>query len=72
MLARWRLAALILVGALAAPAAHAQTLTASQILSEFNAVIFGNFASSADVEGRVMVGGSVGTGATFYIHPGSE
>jgi choice-of-anchor A domain-containing protein len=50
--------------------ANATTLTAAQILSQFNAVIFGNFLSTSDVEGRTVVGGNVTGGASFDINPG--
>ena len=72
MLARWQIAIVALVALLGSVPARAQTLTAAQILQQFNAVIFGNFSSSADVEGRAVVGGNVSNGATFYLNPGSE
>ena len=72
MFARWQIAIVAVVSLLASVPARAQTLTAAQILQQFNAVIFGNFSSSADVEGRAVVGGNVSHGATFYINPGSE
>jgi choice-of-anchor A domain-containing protein len=72
VLARWQIAIVAAVSLLGSVPARAQTLTAAQILQQFNAVIFGNFSSSADVEGRAVVGGNVGNGATFYINPGSE
>lgn len=49
-------------------AAQAQTLTAEQILSEFNAVIIDNFNTTSDVEGR-LVAGNIQSGATFYNNP---
>lgn len=52
--------------------AHATTLTDQQILSQFNAVIFGNFSSTSDVEGAAIVGGNMTGGATFYNNPGPE
>jgi choice-of-anchor A domain-containing protein len=57
---------------LAAVPAHAQTLTATQILQQFNAVIFGNFSSSADIEGRAVIGGNVAGSASFYINPSAS
>ena len=57
---------------LAAPQARAQSLTASQILQEFNAVIFGNFASTSDVEGRTVIGGNLTNGATFNLDPSTS
>jgi len=64
----WGLA--ILLGSTAF-AAQAQTLTAEQILSEFNAVIIDNFNSTSDVEGR-LVAGNIQSGATFYNNPSSQ
>jgi choice-of-anchor A domain-containing protein len=46
-------------------------MSASAILNQFNAVIFNTFTSSADVEGRTVVGGNMTGGASFDIHPGS-
>jgi choice-of-anchor A domain-containing protein len=53
---------------LAAPlaSARATTMTALQILDQFNVVSFGNFSSASDVEGRTVVGGNLTNGATFY------
>lgn len=59
-------------GALATGGAHAQTLTASEILQQFNAVIFGNFSSSSDVDGRTVIGGNLTNGATFNLDPSSN
>ena len=58
--------------ALACPAgtpAGAQGLSASQILQQFNAVIFSNFSTNADVEGRSVIGGNMTGGATFAAQP---
>ena len=52
-------------------AAQAQTLTAEQILSEFNAVIIDNFNTTSDVEGR-LVAGNIQSGATFYNNPSPQ
>jgi choice-of-anchor A domain-containing protein len=49
--------------------AQAGTLSDSDIFSQFNAVIFGNFSSQADVEGRDVVGGNLTGGATFELDP---
>jgi choice-of-anchor A domain-containing protein len=49
--------------------AHAGTLSAANIFSQFDAVIFGNFSSSADVEGRTVIGGDLIGGATFNNNP---
>lgn len=51
--------------------AHATPLSASDVLGQFNAVVFENFTTSADVEGRTVIGGNMTGGATFNIHPGS-
>ncbi|MDR3533650.1 MAG: choice-of-anchor A family protein [Rhodopila sp.] len=65
-----RIAGLIApLAALTVGPAHADTLSASDIFSQFNAVIFGNFASSSDVEGRTVVGGNLTGGATFDLNP---
>jgi choice-of-anchor A domain-containing protein len=53
-------------------AADAQSLSASQILQQFNAVIFQNFSSSADVEGRTVIGGNMTGGNTFALNPTAE
>jgi choice-of-anchor A domain-containing protein len=50
--------------------AAATTLTDSQIFSQFNAVIFGNFNASSEVEGRTVVGGNVTSGSNFTIKSG--
>lgn len=67
-----RIAIVVAVGLLGIAPARAQTLTATQILQQFNAVIFGSFASSSDVEGRTVVGGALTGGATFYNNPSSS
>jgi choice-of-anchor A domain-containing protein len=69
---RWQIPLCVVASLLAGGVAHAQTLTATQILRQFNAVIFGNFSSSADVEGRTVIGGNLSGQGTFYINPGSE
>jgi choice-of-anchor A domain-containing protein len=50
---------LVLIALSLAGQAQAGTLTAAQILSQFNVVTFGNFSDSADVNGRVVVGGNM-------------
>jgi choice-of-anchor A domain-containing protein len=67
-----RTALLLAAGVLAAGPVHAQSLTAAQILQEFNAVIFGNFSSTSDVEGRTVIGGNLENGATFNLDPSSN
>lgn len=64
-------AAATLLAAIAAPSAFAVTLSASDILSQFNAVVTGKFTSSSDVEGRLVANEMTG-GATFYNKPGSS
>jgi choice-of-anchor A domain-containing protein len=64
----WCLTAAVACGS----AADAQSLTASQILQQFNAVIFDNFTSNSDVEGRTVIGGNVTGGATFALNPTAE
>lgn len=49
--------------------AHATVLSASDIFGQFNAVVFGNFTSTSDVQGRTVVGGNLTGGATFDINP---
>lgn len=51
--------------------AGATPLSSAQILSQFNAVVFGNFSNSSDVQGRAVVGGNVSAGAGFNQAPGS-
>ncbi len=72
MARRWQVALLVAAGLLSSGRAHAQSLTATQILQEFNAVVFGNFSSGSDVQGRTVVGGSLSSGTTFDATPGSE
>lgn len=57
------------VGTVAPGPAQAGTLTAATIFSQFDAVIFGNFSSTSDVEGRTVVGGNLVGGATFNNNP---
>ena len=50
--------------------AGAQSLTADQILQQFNAVIFENFSASSDVEGRAVIGGLLmATLSTLFFVP---
>lgn len=54
-----------------APAAvQAAPMSTSEIFGQFNAVIFGNFTSTSDVEGRTIIGGNMTGGASFNIAPG--
>lgn len=73
--ARARLA--LFAAALAAPAillgsspANAAILSASQIMTQFNAVVWDEFSTSSDVEGRLVAGDIKNTNsATFYAKP---
>jgi choice-of-anchor A domain-containing protein len=67
----WQILVLVAVGA-SSNGAHAQSLTATKILQEFNAVIFGNYDSNATVDGRAVIGGTMSAGGTFHSSPGSE
>lgn len=51
--------------------ASAALLSTSDIFSQFNAVVFGSFATTAAVEGRTVVGGSMTRGASFNTAPGA-
>ena len=62
--------AVVAVLAALATRANATTLSYSDIFSQFNAVITGNFNASSEVEGRTVVGGNVMGGANFEIHTG--
>lgn len=53
---------------LAVSSSYAATLTASEILGQFNAVVKTTFTSGHDVEGR-LVANEVTGGATFYNKP---
>jgi choice-of-anchor A domain-containing protein len=59
---------LFCAAATVAGSSAASTLTASEILNQFNAVVTGKFSSGHDVEGRIAVEELV-TGATFYNNP---
>ncbi|HTU53511.1 MAG TPA: choice-of-anchor A family protein [Acetobacteraceae bacterium] len=63
------IAAATLIGGIADPgAAHADQLSAATILQDFNAVIYDNASTSADIEGAAVVGGNF-SGATMYSNP---
>lgn len=65
--------AALTLGLLGAPAAaQAAPMSVSDIFGQFNAVIFGTFTSTSDVEGRTVVGGTMTGGASFNIAPGSS
>jgi choice-of-anchor A domain-containing protein len=66
------LVVMVIALALAGQARAATTLpslSAADILSQFNAVVTGNFTSTSDVEGRLAVGGNMTGGATFNLNP---
>lgn len=66
---RNNLAVLVLGAAALAPTlSFADTLTASQILAQFNGIITNQFSSQSDVEGRLITG-ELKVGATFYNNP---
>ncbi|PWV60143.1 choice-of-anchor A domain-containing protein [Plasticicumulans acidivorans] len=46
--------------------AGAGTLSATDILSQFNAVIFGSLTSSSEIEGRTFVGGNLSGSSSTY------
>ena len=56
-------------GVFAQTAAYASTLTAAELLGGFNAIIFHDAATTADIEGAAIIGGSF-SGATMYSRPG--
>ena len=64
---------LVFAGVLAsAGAAKAGPLSTSEIASGFGAVVFGNFSSTSDVEGPLVVGGNMsGASHTFNNNPRS-
>jgi choice-of-anchor A domain-containing protein len=55
----------------AAGSAFAGTLTASTILQDFNAVVYQNASTQADIEGAAVIGGNF-SGATMYNNPTSS
>lgn len=57
--------------ALAAVPSHAASLTAAQIMNQFNGVFSGDFATGSDVEGR-LVANHISHGATFYNNPSNN
>jgi choice-of-anchor A domain-containing protein len=57
--------------ALCAGPARADTLTASQILEGFNAVVYDDASTPSDIEGAALIGGNF-SGATVYNNPGSQ
>lgn len=69
---RWLMPLYLSASLFAVGSARADVLTASQILQQFDAVVFGNFSSSADVEGRTVIGGNISGNGSFYVNPGSE
>lgn len=57
------------VAAVSSAPARADVVSVNDIFSQFNAIIFGNFSSNSDVEGRTVVGGNLTGGATFNLNP---
>jgi len=68
----FRMSLCLAAGLLVAGPAVAQSLTAAQILDQFNVVVFGNYSGTNDVFGRAVVGGNLSSGTSFYTSPGSE
>jgi choice-of-anchor A domain-containing protein len=71
---RGLIAAALIAGSLsiALSPAKADTLTAAEILSQFNAVVVGDFGTTSDVEGRLVAGTIDNTNSsTFYENPNS-
>lgn len=60
-----------LLAALCCPFAAGAPLTATDILQQFNVVVFGNLSTGHDIEGRTVIGGNLTHGATFYNNPGA-
>jgi choice-of-anchor A domain-containing protein len=58
----------VLFAGLAAGSASAGSIAASTILGSYNAVIFGNASTTADIEGNAVIGGNF-NGATMYNNP---
>lgn len=58
-----------LIATLAAAAPVQARADAISLLSGFNAVVFGNFSTSADVEGRTVIGGDLSGNGSFAIDP---
>lgn len=52
---------------LLAPSAHAATLTVSEVLNQFNAVVLGSATSYSHTDGRTYVGGSL-SGGDYVQH----
>ena len=65
----WTVSLLAAAMMLAGAPGQAAPLTAAEILGGFNAVVLGDFSSRHDVEGRLMVGGNLAGGATFFNQP---
>ncbi|WP_149539118.1 choice-of-anchor A family protein [Siccirubricoccus phaeus] len=64
-----RFIACLLALLLAAAPGQAAPLSATEILTQFNAVVAGTFTSHHDVEGRLVAGTIHGGGSTLYIKP---
>ena len=56
---------LVLMAAAAAAPARADSMTAKDILSNFNLVTTGNVSTQSDIVGDAVVGGDL-SGATFF------
>jgi len=60
--------AVVAIASLWMPQAQASVLSAATILQDFNAVVYTNASTTADIEGATVVGGNFG-GATMYSNP---
>jgi choice-of-anchor A domain-containing protein len=58
--------ALVFIAGLSAPAT-ATTLTASQLLNDYNLIVFSDATSNSEVDGRAFVGGNL-TGGNYETH----
>ncbi|HEX2942434.1 MAG TPA: collagen-binding domain-containing protein [Rhodopila sp.] len=63
----------VMLAVLAAQPVQAGVITASDIFSQFNAVVFNSFNTTSGVAGRSVIGGSLtGSAATFLTNPLGE
>jgi hypothetical protein len=58
--------ALALIAGLSSPAGAA-TVTAAELLNDYNVIVFGNAASQSEVDGKAFIGGNL-TGGGFDGH----
>src|SRR5438128_1394373 len=60
---------IVLASCAGSGAARAGVLSTSDMFSQFNAIIFGDFTTSSEVAGRLVVGGTVSGGGTYNFAP---